>query len=108
MSGELAKNMPVDPSFIPHQSILVTGNHSVAPKQVHMTFSHRSAYIADRSNVTDTDKYNGSELPEFSDVKMFVDSLLVSYQTRVDIGFELERTAMIYTPYRRDFIKGKT
>jgi hypothetical protein len=46
-------------------------------------------------------------LPEFSDVKMFVDSLLVSYQTGVDIGFELERTAMICTPFRRDFINGK-
>ncbi|CAF4810977.1 unnamed protein product, partial [Rotaria sp. Silwood2] len=46
----------------------------------------------------------GSELPEFTDVKMFIDSLLIGYQTNKTIEFELERSPMICTPVRRDSI----
>ncbi|CAF4199938.1 unnamed protein product, partial [Adineta steineri] len=46
--------------------------------------------------------FKDSRLPDFSDVKMFIDSLLIGYQTNRTIEFELERKAMICTPYRRD------
>ncbi|CAF4225646.1 unnamed protein product, partial [Rotaria sordida] len=39
----------------------------------------------DRSNVTGSDNQEGSELPEFTDVKMFIDSLLIDYQTNKTI-----------------------
>ncbi|CAF1239735.1 unnamed protein product [Adineta ricciae] len=78
-----AKNDPVDYSFI--------------------SFLHPTL-VADRSNVTDKNKNEGSELPEFIDVKMFIDSLLMSYQTGKTIDLELERAPMRCTPFRRDFI----
>ncbi|CAF3811478.1 unnamed protein product [Rotaria magnacalcarata] len=62
------------------------------------------AYIADRSNITDGNGEKGSELPEFTDVKMFVDSLLMEYQTNRQIHFELERNLMTCTPYRNDLL----
>jgi hypothetical protein len=49
----------------------------------------------------------GPELPEFTDVKIFIDSLLIGYQTNTAIGFELERTPIPCTPVRRDLIFGK-
>ncbi len=49
----------------------------------------------------------GSELPEFSDMKMFIDSLLINYQTEKTMGIEIERYPMICTPVRRDFLFGK-
>ena len=62
--------------------------------------------IADRSNVTDRKEKKGSELPEFTGVKIFIDSLLIGYQTNKTIEFELERNPMICTPVRRDSIFG--
>jgi hypothetical protein len=64
------------------------------------------AFTADRSNVTDRNNNEGSELPEFTDVKIFIDSLLIGYQTNTTIKLELERKSMTCTPYRRDFIFG--
>ncbi|CAF3526948.1 unnamed protein product [Rotaria sp. Silwood1] len=58
--------------------------------------------IPDRSNITDSDNREGSELPEFTDVKMFIDSLLIDYQTNKTVEFELERSPMTCTPIRRD------
>ncbi|CAF4052910.1 unnamed protein product [Adineta steineri] len=81
MPSIIPKNVPVDLSFL--------------------SFSHPT-FIPDRSNVTNNNIKEGSELPEFSDVKMFIDSLLIGYQTNRSIEFELERKAMICTPYRRD------
>ncbi|CAF4093815.1 unnamed protein product, partial [Adineta steineri] len=68
-----------------------------------LSFLHPTR-IPDRSNVTDKNNREGSELPEFSDVKMFIDSLLIGYQTNRTIEFKLERKAMICTPFRRDVL----
>lgn len=46
----------------------------------------------------------GSELPEFSDVKMFIDVLLMEYQTNRPIEYQLERNLMTCTPFRDDFL----
>ena len=62
--------------------------------------------IADRSNVTDRKEKKGSELPEFTDVTIFIDSLLIGYQTNKTIEFEIERSPMTCTPIRRDSIFG--
>lgn len=70
-------------------------------------FEFNLGFIADRSNVKDSNDYEGSELPEFVDVKMFIDSLLIDYQTGKPIEFEIERTPMRCTSYRQDFIFGK-
>jgi hypothetical protein len=97
-----AKNDPIDLSFIwfSHPSI----NH-----RVFLTLNNLShlASISDRSNMTDMKYYEGSELPEFSDVKIFIDSLLMSYQTDRYITFEIERNPMRCTTYHRDFMFGK-
>lgn len=65
------------------------------------------AFIADRSNVTNSKSEEGSELPEFTDVKIFIDSLLMQYQTDEVIELELERKVMTCTTIRRDSIFGK-
>ncbi|CAF4673197.1 unnamed protein product, partial [Rotaria sp. Silwood2] len=65
---------------------------------------HCLALIADRSNVMDSNNKEGSELPEFTDIKIFIDSLLIGYQTNKTIEFEIERNPMICTPIRRDSI----
>ncbi|CAF0858674.1 unnamed protein product [Adineta steineri] len=83
MPGIIRKTDPVDLSFL--------------------SFSHPTS-IPDRSNVTDNNDEEGSKLPEFSDVKMFIDSLLIGYQTNRSIEFELQRKPMVYTPYRQDLI----
>ncbi|CAF4318595.1 unnamed protein product, partial [Rotaria sp. Silwood2] len=83
MSNVFTKNTPVDMSFI--------------------SFLHPT-FILDRSNIMDNNNQEGSELPEFTDVKMFIDSLLIGYQTNKTIEFELERSPMICTPVRRDSI----
>ncbi|CAF3487847.1 unnamed protein product [Rotaria sp. Silwood1] len=80
-SNVFTKNTPVDMSFI--------------------SFLHPTL-IPDRSNITDSDNREGSELPEFTDVKMFIDSLLIDYQTNKTVEFELERSPMTCTPIRRD------
>ncbi|CAM4906302.1 unnamed protein product [Rotaria socialis] len=82
-SNIFKKNSPIDMSFV--------------------SFLHPT-FIADRSNVTDDNNAAGSELPEFTDVKLFIDSLLIGYQTNRAIEFEIERDAMICTPIRRDAI----
>lgn len=64
-------------------------------------------YIQDRSNITNNYDHKGSELPEFTDVKMFVDSLLMGYQTNRQIQFELERNLMTCTPFRADYLFSK-
>lgn len=64
-------------------------------------------YISDRSNSTDSNSIRGSELPQFSDVKIFVDSLLMEYQTDRRIQYELERNLMTCTPYRTDYLFSK-
>lgn len=63
-------------------------------------------FITDRSNVTDVNRYESSKLPEFTDVKIFIDSLLIHYQTNEEIKLEIEKTPMICTSCRRDFILG--
>ncbi|CAF4218000.1 unnamed protein product, partial [Adineta steineri] len=84
-----------------------------------LSFLHPS-FIRDQSNVMDSHDYDfeaatspnfsyakmpiGSRLPEFSDVKMFIDALLIGYQTNRNITFELQRAPITCTPYRRDFI----
>ena len=60
--------------------------------------------IPDRSNSTDQKGIAGSELPEFTDVKMFIDSLLIGYQTNRPIRMELERKAMTCTSFRADYL----
>ncbi|CAF1011366.1 unnamed protein product [Rotaria sordida] len=82
-SNVFIKNAPVDMSFI--------------------SFLHPT-FIPDRSNVTGSDNQEGSELPEFTDVKMFIDSLLIDYQINKTIEFELERSPITCTPVRRDSI----
>ncbi len=64
-------------------------------------------YIPDRSNSTNNEGKKGSELPEFTDVKIFVDSLLMGYQTSRSIEFELERNLMTCTPFRDDYLFSK-
>ncbi|CAF3577194.1 unnamed protein product [Rotaria sp. Silwood2] len=73
MSNTFTKNAPVDMSFV--------------------SFSHPTL-IADRSNVMDSNNKEGSELPEFTDIKIFIDSLLIGYQTNKTIEFEIERNPM--------------
>jgi len=63
--------------------------------------------ISDRSNATDNNGKEGSELPEFTNIKMFVDFLLMEYQTNRQIEYELERNLMSCTPYRNDFLFSK-
>ncbi len=40
-------------------------------------------------------------------MKIFIDSLLIGYQTDRKIELEIERNPMICTPFRRDSIFGK-
>ncbi|CAF1197235.1 unnamed protein product, partial [Adineta steineri] len=84
-----------------------------------LSFLHPSS-IRDRSDVIDRPDYDfedsrspnfsyakmsiGSRLPEFSDVKMFIDALLIGYQTNRNITFELQKAPMTCTPYRRDYL----
>ncbi|CAF1488368.1 unnamed protein product [Adineta steineri] len=70
-----------------------------------LSFLHPS-FIPDRSNTFNSYSfyYEDTKLPEFSDVKMFIDSLLIGYQTNRNIEFELQRKPIICTPYRRDFL----
>ncbi|UJR37764.1 hypothetical protein I4U23_030457 [Adineta vaga] len=81
--NSILKNTPVDMSFL--------------------VFKH-PGYISDRTNATDLDAKDGSELPEFTDVKIFVDSLLMEYQSTRSIQYELERNLMTCTPYRKDYL----
>ena len=62
------------------------------------------AVIDDRSNVPSSSDLRESELPEFVNVKIFVDSLLIGYQTNRPILIELQRKAMTCTPYRNDLL----
>ncbi|CAF5089635.1 unnamed protein product, partial [Rotaria sp. Silwood1] len=65
------------------------------------------ALSADRSDIMDdNNKAQGSKLPAFTDVKIFIDSLLIGYQTNTNIEYELERTPMICTSFRRNLIFG--
>ncbi|CAF4916702.1 unnamed protein product, partial [Rotaria sp. Silwood1] len=77
--------------------IVRTPNRVLNNDPVDMSFitSQHPGYISDRSNITDNNGIKGSELPEFTDVKMFVDSLLMEYQTNRQIHFELQRNLMI-------------
>ncbi|CAF3806236.1 unnamed protein product [Adineta steineri] len=71
-----------------------------------LSFLHPS-FIPDRSSLIDfsnTYNFEDSGLPEFSDVKMFIDSLLIGYQTNKNIEFELQREPIICTPYREDLL----
>lgn len=62
--------------------------------------------IPDRSNVTDDNNgQEGSLLPPFTDVKMFVDSLLIEFKTNTTgVGYEIERNLMTCTPFRDDYL----
>ena len=62
------------------------------------------AVIGDRSNVPSSRDSRESELPEFTNVKIFVDSLLVGYQSNRSIRMELERKAMTCTAFRNDLL----
>ncbi|CAF1113916.1 unnamed protein product [Adineta steineri] len=85
MPSILRKNDPVDLSFL--------------------SFSHPT-FIRDRSKTYDS--YSASfedlRLPEFSDVKIFIDSLLIGYQTNRNIEFEIQRKPITCTPYRQDLL----
>ena len=87
MPTVLAKNDPIDLSFL--------------------SYLHPS-FISDRSNMTNQNKIEGSEFPEFTDVKIFLDSLLISYQSNRSIDVEVKRRPMTCTPFRRDFINGES
>lgn len=65
------------------------------------------ASIVDRSNVTNTNYQEGSQLPEFSDVKIFIDSLLISYQKNRTIHWNIERELIRCTTYRMDILFGR-
>ncbi|CAF4875435.1 unnamed protein product, partial [Rotaria sp. Silwood2] len=41
---------------------------------------------------------------ELKEVKIFIDYFLIGYQTNTNIEYELERTPMICTPFRRNLI----
>jgi hypothetical protein len=43
-------------------------------------------------------------LPQFSDVKMFVDALIIEYQANRTIEYELERNVMACTPFHADYL----
>ncbi|CAF3720568.1 unnamed protein product, partial [Rotaria sordida] len=79
----IPKNDPIDMSFI--------------------SFLHPTL-ITDRSDIMNNNKDQWSKLPAFTDVKIFIDSLLIGYQTNTNIEYELERTLMICTPFRRNLI----
>jgi hypothetical protein len=64
-------------------------------------------FITDRSNSLPISSNTGSALPKFTDVKIFVDSLLIEYQTNHPIQYELERNLMTCTPFRNDFLFSK-
>ncbi|CAF4193173.1 unnamed protein product, partial [Adineta steineri] len=74
---------------------------------VDLSFLHPS-FIPDRSNIigsySNNSEYLSLRLPEFSDVKMFIDALLIGYQTNRNITFELQRTPITCTPYRQDYL----
>jgi hypothetical protein len=70
-------------------------------------FSKYLGIIPDRSNTTDSKGDHGSELPQFTDIKMFVDSLLVKYQTNHSLQFELERKLMTCAPFHDDYLFSK-
>ncbi|CAF1288185.1 unnamed protein product [Rotaria sp. Silwood1] len=86
--------------------IVRTPNRVLNNDPVDMSFitSQHPGYISDRSNITDNNGNKGSELPEFIEVKMFVDSLLMEYQTNRQIHFELQRNLMTCTPFRNDLL----
>jgi hypothetical protein len=72
--------------------------------------NHHFKYIdvvPDRSNATDNTGKEGSELPEFTNIKMFIDFLLMEYQTDRQIEYEIQRNLMSCTPYRDDFLFSK-
>ncbi len=46
-------------------------------------------------------------MPEFADVKLFVDTLLMEYQSNRSIQYELQRNLMACTPYRDDYLFSK-
>lgn len=54
--------------------------------------------------MSDRDGKEGTNLPQFTDVKMLVDSLLIEYQTNRTMHYEFERNAMICAPYRADYL----
>lgn len=65
------------------------------------------ASIADRSNLTNINYRRGSQLPEFSDVKIFIDSLLISYQKNTTISWNIQREVIRCTKYRMDILFGR-
>ncbi|CAF3912977.1 unnamed protein product, partial [Adineta steineri] len=88
--GIIPKNVPVDLSFL--------------------AFLHPS-FIPDRSNLIDFSNiydFKDSRLPDFSVVKMFIDSLLIGYQTNRNTEFEIQRTPIACTPYRQDYLFSKS
>ena len=54
--------------------------------------------------MSDRKGQEGTQLPQFTDVKMLVDSLLIEYQTNRTMHYEFERNAMICAPYRADYL----
>ena len=70
--------------------------------------------IPDRSNVTGSSSFGiaqhskGSELPQFSEVKMFIDMILISYYTNRTVDYEIERNLMTCTPFREDYLFSKS
>ncbi|UJR08715.1 hypothetical protein I4U23_012972 [Adineta vaga] len=63
------------------------------------SFSHPTR-VADRF-----DELNrGSNFPVFADVKIFIDSLLIGFQTNVKIEYEIEKTPMICTSIRSNIL----
>ncbi|CAF1358637.1 unnamed protein product [Didymodactylos carnosus] len=72
-----------------------------------LSFEHPTL-IEDRSNKTYKTLNGGknfTEFPQFSNIKLFIDTLLISYQTgKKNLTIELERNVMKCTKYRKDVL----
>ena len=91
-----------------YHSSLISTRVNIAER--FLCFADRSkslGVISDRANISDPRGKEGSKLPQFTDVKMLVDSLLIKYQTNRSFHYEFERTAMSCTPYRTDSLYSK-
>lgn len=95
----LRKNDPIDFSFLSflHPSTSIDSLSLLLSTDENAS---RLAFIADRTKK--------GALPDFGDVKVFVDELLISSQSNRSIEYQLERTPFSCTPFRRDFIYGET
>ena len=104
MPNIFLQNDPIDKSFIGYKHPSTSKHCSFFLQKYPWKYL---GIIPDRSNTTDSSGNDGSKLPEFTDVKMFVDALLVKYQTDHQFNFELERNLMTCTPFHNDYFYSK-